>query len=106
MDWEVINGITGIVGASCSVLGLGYFGAKSKAEVGTSDRIVTLAMFMSFLLISGGWALLCLCGLWIFEPFGAYVTSDDYLKFYAVILTLPSLMIFNFGLSTLKEQRT
>ncbi|NAW59667.1 MULTISPECIES: hypothetical protein [unclassified Vibrio] len=44
MDWEVINGITSIVGAICSVLGLGYFSAKSKAAVGTNGRIATVGI--------------------------------------------------------------
>ncbi|EIO4097951.1 TPA: hypothetical protein NGU23_004600 [Vibrio parahaemolyticus] len=105
-DWETINGITGIISAICSVLGLGYFGTKRKSQIGSSDHVLTFPMFMSFLLISGGWALLCLCGLWLLEPFGSYMRNDQYLKFYGVVLALPSLMILNFGVSTLKAQRT
>ncbi len=106
LEWEVINGITGIVSALCSILGLGYFGAKRKSEIATSDRILTLPTVMAFLFSSGGWGLLCLCGLWLFEPFGPFVSSGDYLKFYGVVLALPALMVFSFGLSTLKELRT
>tara|TARA_R110000744_G_C19326862_1_gene558142 strand:- start:1001 stop:1345 length:345 start_codon:yes stop_codon:yes gene_type:complete len=106
MDWETVNGITGLISATCSVLGLGYFGMKRKSEIGASDRTLTFPMFMSFLLISGGWALLCLCGLWIFEPFGSYMRDEHYLKFYGVVLVLPSLLVLNFGFSTLKVQRS
>ncbi len=106
MDWETINGITGIISAVCSVLGVGYFGIKGKSQIGLSDHVLTFPMFMSFLLISSGWALLCLCGLWVFEPFGSYIRNDQYLKFYGVVLVLPSLMILKFGVSALKVQRT
>ncbi|CCN45253.1 membrane hypothetical protein [Vibrio nigripulchritudo MADA3029] len=106
LEWEVINGITGIVSAICSILGVGYFGTKRKSEIGTSDRMLTLPTVMAFLFSSGGWGLLCLCGLWVFEPFGSFVSSDDYLKFYGVVLALPAFMVFGFGLSTIREIRT
>ncbi|HHF3276460.1 TPA: hypothetical protein ACPJ2Z_004686 [Vibrio alginolyticus] len=106
LEWEVINGLTGIVSAICSILGVGYFGTKRKSEINSSDRMLSLPMSMAFIFSSGGWGLLCLCGLWVFEPFGPYVSSDDYLQFYGVVLALPAFMIFSFGLNTLKELRT
>lgn len=106
MDWDVLNGVTGVISAICSILGLGYFGRKSKYENETSGRILSMPKFMAFLLSSAGWSLLCLSGLWVLEPFGSFVDDREYLTFYGVVLAYPSLMIFMFGLSVLEEQRT
>ncbi|EGU55371.1 hypothetical protein VINI7043_26620 [Vibrio nigripulchritudo ATCC 27043] len=105
MEWETVNGIAGLVSAICSILGLGYFGTKRKSEIETSDHIITLPKFMAFILVSGAWALLCLCGLWIFDPFDGYMFDEDYLLFYGVVLTLPSLIIFSFGVNALRTQQ-
>ena len=102
MSWEVINEVTGIIGAIFSLLGLGYFGTRDRDDIGSSGRIVTLPMIMSFLLVSGGWALICLCGFWILDPFGSYVSSEKYLKFYTAIMLLPLVMILFFGSLPLK----
>ncbi len=32
MDWDVLNGVTGVISAICSVLGLGYFGRKYRYD--------------------------------------------------------------------------
>ncbi|PKF76726.1 hypothetical protein CW749_25985 [Vibrio sp. vnigr-6D03] len=105
MEWETVNGITGLVSAICSILGLGYFGTKSKSEIETNDHIITLPKFMAFILVSGAWSLLCLCALWIFNPFGGYMYREDFLLFYGIVLTLPSLIIFGFGVSALRAQQ-
>ncbi|EGR3370858.1 hypothetical protein DMJ37_23910 [Vibrio parahaemolyticus] len=106
MDWDVLNGVTGVISAICSVLGLGYFGRKYRYDTETSQRILSVPKFMAFLLSSAGWSLLCLCGLWVLEPFGSHIDDREYLTFYGVVLAYPSLMIFMFGLSVLEEQRT
>ena len=107
MDWNVVNGITGIVSAICALISIGYFkthSAQSVKEV--SHSIITNRKLMAFLLVCSGWFLCCLSFLWVVEPFGSYVSQDDYQQFYGVMLVLPAILILLFGLQVLKYEKT
>jgi hypothetical protein len=99
MDWEVINGITGIVSAISGFMGIKHLSTtpsnKQTASIVSTENISKLAV------ISAGWALCCLCFLLIFEPFGPYMRDRDYLEFYGYVLACPALIIFFSGYNLL-----
>lgn len=103
MNWEVVNGITGIISASCAIVSIAYFSTHSKQEAAEiSSNMLTVQKTMSFLLVCSGWILCCLSFLWLVEPYGSYVSNDDHQNFLGVILALPALIIFLYGLNQLK----
>lgn len=103
MDWEVVNGIAGVVSAICAVVSLVYLGFESRRSA-TFERHAILSMhrFMSLVLASSGWALLCLSGLWIFEPFGCCPMDEDYLKLYGAVIAFPAGVLFLAGIKLMQ----
>ncbi|MCR9772576.1 hypothetical protein ACP6H9_22155 [Vibrio harveyi] len=101
MDWETVNGITGLISAICSVFGISYFGTRSNHAAVENHRVLSFPRLMAFLVCSAGWTILCLCGLWLFEPFGSFVSDKEYLKFYAIVIAFPALAVFLFGIELL-----
>ena len=101
MDWEIINGVTGIVSMLCSILGLGYFGSVKSDSYARSRGTIT--GLMAFLLSSSGWSLLCLCFFWMFQPFGRFVSDDEFFILYSVILSFPGFVVFIVGFKQLKK---
>lgn len=104
MDWNVVNGIAGIVSAICAVVSLSYLGferIRSK-DSEPSQAIRSFHKFMSFVLASSGWALCCLAVLWIFEPYGCCPTRNEYRQFYGIVLGFPALVIFLAGVALLR----
>ncbi|QCF25356.1 hypothetical protein soil367_05095 [Hydrocarboniclastica marina] len=99
MNWEVVNGFTGIVSATCAFVSLLYLGFEQRRATSTESH-ATLSMhsFMSLILATSGWALLCLSGFWIFEPFGCCPLDQEYLKLYGVILAFPAGVLFLAGM--------
>ncbi len=77
---------------------------KEQAKPSKKVRIIELQTFFMLLLASSGWALCCLCYLWIFEPFGSYPSRWDLKKFYGVILAFPALVVFFLGLKLLRNK--
>ena len=103
MDWEVVNGITGIVSAVCAVVSLAYLGFESRRPANIERHsILSMHRFMSLVLASSGWALLCLSGLWIFEPFGCCPMDEDYLKLYGVVIAFPAGVLFLAGIKLMQ----
>lgn len=104
MDWEVVNGIAGVVSAICALGSLSYLGYERtniKHEK-PSHAILSLHKFVSFVLASSAWALCCLCALWIFEPYGCCPTRSEYRQFYGIILGFPSLVALLTGIELLR----
>ena len=101
MDWELVNGITGIVSAVCAVLSVGYFGFHKGAPV-EEATLLSMHKLMSFVVACSGWALCCLSFLWVAEPYGCCPLSSDYQQFFGVILGFPAIVVFMFGLSLLQ----
>jgi len=104
VDWELINGITGIIGAICAMISLGYMVVPHKGSVSGNEfkRIISADRFVFFILASSGWVLCCLSFLWFFEPFGGYPTDREYKQFYGVLLAFPALVILKTGLNYLQ----
>lgn len=102
MDWELINGVTGIISAISAIAGIGYLAIDKNMARATRERIPRLNVIVAFAIISSGWALLCLSFLWIAEPFGYYPTDAEYKRFFGILLSLPSLIIFIGGFNFLK----
>lgn len=104
MDWEVINGITGIISAVGAFSGVGYvaFG-RNKKEASNSNEPLTLGKLASFSIACSGWALCCLAFLWVMEPYGPYVTDREYQQFFGIIISFPALIVLLFGISLLQS---
>ncbi len=99
MEPETINMTTGIVSALMAILStalilIGKIGLSASSKRINNKYIRTILVLI---LSSSGWALSCLCYLWIFEPFGIYPSKWDYKKLYGIILAYPSLVILYFG---------
>jgi len=107
MDWELLNGITGLISAVCAIISAGYFSFHKDGSEETEPKAVLSARKLaSFLVASSGWALCCLSFLWVFEPFGGIPTDDEYRQFYGVILAFPAFVVFNFGLGLLRPAQS
>ena len=93
MNFETVNVISGIVSAVCAIISAIYLclGHKLESKDGRLVWKSPVQLTVTILLASSAWALCCLCCLWIFEPFGSYVTDSNYLKFYGVILAFPAI---------------
>lgn len=99
----MINGIAGIVSAVCAVVSLAYLGFEGRRSTSVQRHpILSMHRFMSLVLASSGWALLCLSGLWIFEPFGCCPMDEDYLKFYGVVIAFPAGVLFLAGIKLMQ----
>lgn len=103
MDWELINGITGLISAVCAILGIGYFGFQKGAPT-EEHSLLNVHKLVSFVVACSGWALCCLSFLWVAEPYGCCLMSSDYQHFFGVILGFPAIVVFMFGLSLLQGQ--
>lgn len=95
MDWESINGITGIVSAIGALISASQLCSRSETRTGSSRKI------LMFILASFSWALLVFIANWLFEPMGAYVSADEERKVFAVALAFPAVVGFYFGTSKL-----
>ncbi|WDE01483.1 hypothetical protein [Thalassomonas actiniarum] len=97
MDWEVVNGVTGIIGAISAIASIGYISTHKKDTL-ENNKVVSTYQLISFLLACSGWVLLCFAYLWFLEPFGSFVTDDDYQKFFGVLLSFPAIIMLGFGI--------
>ena len=105
MDWEVINGITGLISAICAVLSIGYiYNRKHSHQTDEQQTILTANNAASFIIACSGWTLCCLSFLWVVEPFGRYPTAEEYQQFYGVIIAFPALVLFRFGVLLLQDR--
>lgn len=104
MDWEVINGITGIIGAISAVGSIGYISTRKKDDINTT-KLISTYKFMSFLLTCSGWVLLCFAYLWIFEPYGMLLNKYEYQQFFGVLISLPAVVLFSFGVKLLSSEK-
>ncbi len=106
MDWEIINGITGLVSAICAVLGVGYFSSHRRTEnIANEHTLLSTEKLASFIIACSGWALCCLSFLWVAEPYGSHPRDDEYRHFFGVILGFPALVIFLYGFDLLINGR-
>ena len=97
MNWEVINGVTGIIGAISALTSIIYLQKSTKKNI-INNKIISTYKFMSFLLACSGWVLLCLCYLWLFKPYGSYPLPYQYQQFFGFLLIFPAMVLFGFGL--------
>ena len=103
MDWELVNGITGIVSAICAIFSLVYFN-NVEAEIETNQKqstILSKYQLMSFMLFCSGWCLLCLAFLWIAEPYGVIISDREYLNFFGFLISLPAIIILFYSFKLL-----
>ena len=105
MNWEAVNGVTGIISAICAVVSISYLGTHSKQKIKSrAKNILSLERIMTFMMVCSGWALCCLSFLWVIEPYGSYVSDEDYQNFFGVVLALPAFIIFVYGVGLLKGE--
>lgn len=106
--WDAVNGITGVISAICAVVSVLYLGLERKSLVNGNSNLALLSLhkFMSFLFVSSGWALCCLCVLWILEPYGCCPGQDEFRQFYGIVLGFPALLIFLAGVALLQKRET
>jgi glucose uptake protein GlcU len=98
MDWEVINGITGLISAMCAVVGIGYFSSyKSDENSSEESTLLSKEKLASFVIACSGWALCCLSYLWVFEPYGSFPRDEEYRHLFGVILGFPAVVILLYG---------
>lgn len=107
MNWEIVNGVTGLVSAVCAVLSICYLSFRKTLEQGSEVQprgFLSTHKLASFVIACSGWALCCLSFLWVMEPYGSYPTRREYQQFYGVIIAFPAIIIFLFGLGLLQDQ--
>lgn len=99
MEWESINGITGIisaVGAALGVIQMGRFSSQG-------DSInVNAKRFFGFVLASCCWALLILIGHWLFDPLGPIVTRDEERQIFAAAISFPVIVGFAYAVNRMQ----
>ncbi|CAH9068445.1 hypothetical protein PSECIP111951_04151 [Pseudoalteromonas holothuriae] len=95
IEWEFVNGVTGIVSAIIAVLSFAQI-----ARVKPFNKLSSIKpnKFFHYILASSCWALLVLIGHWIFDPLGPIVTREEELKIFAVALSFPTLVGFIYAL--------
>ena len=103
MDWEVVNGITGIIGALSAIASIRYISTFKKEPL-ENHKIVSTYKLMSFLLACSGWILLCFAYLWLFEPFGMHISDSDYQKFFGAVLSFPAIIMLAFGIKLMGNE--
>jgi hypothetical protein len=107
MDWEIVNGVTGLISAVCAVLSIVYLSLQTTPERGSEaarQGVISSYKLASFVIACSGWALCCLSFLWVVEPYGSYPSREDYQHFYGIIIAFPAIVILMFGLGLLQEQ--
>lgn len=104
MNWELINGITGIVSALCALLSTAYFLFQNKFANFPPKQSVSrlLDRMVAFLLACSGWILCCLSFLWVLEPYGSHPTDSEYRHFFGVMIVFPAVVIFIFGINLMR----
>jgi hypothetical protein len=104
MEWEVVNGITGIVSAISGAIGIRYLANTPKRE--QSISVVSAENISKLVITSSGWALCCLCYFLAAKPFGPFVTDSDYQTFYGWVIACPALIVFLTGCNLLIDKKT
>ena len=103
MDWELVNGITGLISAICAIVGIGYFGFEKDITPSVEERTsFNMRKLVSFVIACSGWVLCCLSYLWIAEPYGCCMSSSEYQHFYGVVLGFPAVVVFFFGVKLMQ----
>jgi len=106
MNCEIVNGVTGIISAICAVISLGYMTThKQRGEQDSKYRVLSDYQLMSFMLLCSGWVLSCLSFLWFMEPYGRFVSNEDYQNFFGVVLGLPAFIILLYGIRLLQGDK-
>ncbi|MCP5351597.1 MAG: hypothetical protein H6926_00175 [Chromatiales bacterium] len=105
MDWETLNGITGVISAIGALGSLAYLFTHSPQEQAPEGQHSVLSMhkLMSFLLACSGWVLCCLSFLWVFEPYGLLISDRDYQHFFGIMLSFPAFLILLYGLTVMRD---
>ncbi|QSX30646.1 hypothetical protein JYB88_03005 [Shewanella cyperi] len=99
MEWETINGITGVISAIGAILGVIQMGGFSSQEVGIN---LNTRRFFGYVLASCCWALLVLIGHWLFDPFGPVVTREEERQIFAVAISFPVIVGFIYAVNTMQ----
>jgi hypothetical protein len=107
MDWELLNGVTGLISAVCAIISVGYFSFHKESPYKTGpEAVLSVRKLASFLVACSGWALCCLSFLWVFEPFGRFPSDAEYRQLYGVILAFPAYVLLNFGMGLLRSNQS
>ena len=107
MDWELLNGVTGLISAVCAIISVGYFSFHKESPDKTGpEAVMSVRKLASFLVACSGWALCCLSFLWVFEPFGRFPSDAEYRQLYGVILAFPAYVLLNFGIGLLRSNQS
>ncbi len=100
MNWESINGITGIISAAGAVLGVIQMSRMSDQSESIN---ISTKKFFSYLLASCCWALLILIGHWLFDPLGPIVTRDEERQIFAVAISFPVIIGFIYAINDMQK---
>ena len=100
MEWESINGITGIISAFGAVLGVVQIGRFSGKNGGIS---VSTKRFFGYIMASCCWALLVLICHWLFDPLGPIVTRGEERQIFAVAISFPVIIGFVYAVNNMKS---
>lgn len=104
--WEQASAVAGIVSAICAIISIAHkLRRPANPSSNDSSRSVLVDRLSSLLLASSGWTLLVLSFLWIFEPFGGYVTEAEGLQAFGVIVGFPALVLFSWGVDSLRGEK-
>lgn len=96
MDWELINGITGIIGALGTIVtAIFHFRGSPKTN---SHTVFAYERFSAFLLASFSWAAITIIVHWLFDPLGPIVTSKEEMQIFAFAVCFPPVVGFVYGI--------
>lgn len=103
MEFEDLNTITGLVSAIGAAHGLVYFHRTNPPAAHQQVPVLSTYKLTAFFLGWSGWSLACLCALWLFQPFGSGISSNEYKQFYAVLFSFPAITMLIYGLYLLHK---
>lgn len=105
--WNKVGVVAGIISAVCAVISIAFIVEPQAAPRGSGRHYRTLSLnkFISFLLASSGWSLGVLCFVWVVQPYGPFLTRDDYRQIVGIILGLPALILFTSGVRYLQREQ-
>ena len=94
IEWEVVNGITGVISAVAAVtsLLLVFLSRLQRSKADVPARAPVLSGILGFILVSASWIVCVMSFNFIVDPFGPYVSNDDERTLFGVAIGLPAVI--------------
>lgn len=99
VDWEVVNGVTGVISAVAAVVSL-FFVWLSRLHRDEGKNAVqrpVLAGVLGFVLVSASWIVCVMSFNFVFEPFGSFVGDDEARTLFGIAIGVPALIALRYG---------